>query len=447
MLHLTMRARINLFFLLVICFGSFSYVQSRARQGSFSTIRIQPTIGEVWPKPQSIQTTGQRFALRPDTFQFRTNETSRSCDLLTSAFDRYYRAIFFPNTYSSYILRSPSSSTDNPVLRRSMLKQGSVPLLKTLYVNVQQPCDQWPTLESNESCNRMISTKTASASVCNLDSLVVNNDGAALSAVSVWAALRGLETFSQLVYEDEDFLVQITFRLQELFLSRETIVRCERNDHQWFSSVSTPRSTVGYVSAFHRRWYDQNQSGSIRINACSLLNSWWLWFVIFQEAMAQSKMNVFHFHIVDDQSFPYESRTFPDLSGRGAYNRQDVYSQADIADLIEFARQRGIRVVIEFDSPGMCQFYSNTRWLPLFRTHFIMGSCRGHTHSVLHFGQTEWWTGTDWSQSQFNICLSEKVLRRNCQRVSWSFRAFGRGRSWIRMLVTIRFGRHGYFSN
>ena len=68
--------------------------------------------------------------------------------------------------------------------------------------------------------------------------------------------------------------------------------------------------------------------------------------------MAQSKMNVFHFHIVDDQSFPYESRTYPQLSAKGAYNRQDVYSPNDIADLLEFARQRGIRVVIEFDSPG-----------------------------------------------------------------------------------------------
>ncbi len=68
--------------------------------------------------------------------------------------------------------------------------------------------------------------------------------------------------------------------------------------------------------------------------------------------MAQSKMNVFHFHIVDDQSFPYESRNYPELSDKGAYNKQDIYSQEDIADLIEFARERGIRVVIEFDSPG-----------------------------------------------------------------------------------------------
>ena len=68
------------------------------------------------------------------------------------------------------------------------------------------------------------------------------------------------------------------------------------------------------------------------------------------DAMEALKLNVLHWHLSDDQGFRVESKKFPkfqELSSDGLY-----YTQEEIKDVIEYARDRGIRVLPEFDMPG-----------------------------------------------------------------------------------------------
>lgn len=68
------------------------------------------------------------------------------------------------------------------------------------------------------------------------------------------------------------------------------------------------------------------------------------------DAMASVKLNVFHWHLTDDQGFRVESKVYPklqQLASDGLY-----YTQVQIKDVVQYASNLGIRVIPEFDVPG-----------------------------------------------------------------------------------------------
>lgn len=68
------------------------------------------------------------------------------------------------------------------------------------------------------------------------------------------------------------------------------------------------------------------------------------------DAMEAVKLNVFHWHLVDDQGFRVESKVFPKLTGVGSDGL--FYTQQQIREIVAYANDRGIRVIPEIEMPG-----------------------------------------------------------------------------------------------
>jgi hexosaminidase len=87
------------------------------------------------------------------------------------------------------------------------------------------------------------------------------------------------------------------------------------------------------------------------------------------ENMAQLKLNVFHWHLVDDPGWRIEIKKYPDLTAIGAYRDSSVihtwrsgqwdgkphggyYTQDEIREIVAYAAARHITVVPEIEMPG-----------------------------------------------------------------------------------------------
>jgi len=140
--------------------------------------------------------------------------------------------------------------------------------------------------------------------------LEVTPTGAKLDAANPLGVLRGLQTFLQLVDVSPDGFAApaVAIKDQPRFAWRGLLIDSSRH----FTPVDVLKRNL--------------------------------------DGMEAVKLNVFHWHISDNQGFRAESKKFPKLTSMGSGGA--YYTQGEIRDLISYARDRGIRVVVEFDMPG-----------------------------------------------------------------------------------------------
>lgn len=244
--------------------------------------------GSPWPEPQIWHKSPLRRSLDPDTFSL-SSAAAEWCDVVARALSRYRKLAFLEDT--SQRAHGLSAELDHEVL----------PALRVDVADYLGPqhCG-YPQYKDDESYTLEIPP----------------HGDAVLKSQTVWGALRGLETFSQLVHQDP---------VSKAFLVNVTVV----NDF--------PRFSYRGVLLDSSRHFQP-----IKLLKQNL------------DAMAYNKFNVFHWHLVDDQSWPLEMVTYPNLT-QSAYSPRLVYSREDVQDIIEYARLRGIRVIPEIDTPGHTQ--------------------------------------------------------------------------------------------
>lgn len=76
------------------------------------------------------------------------------------------------------------------------------------------------------------------------------------------------------------------------------------------------------------------------------------------DGLMYNKMNILHWHIIDEDSFPMEIMSVPELSASGQIG--GTYSQSEIKDIVSYAKIRGVRVVVEIDTPAHTQSWGRS---------------------------------------------------------------------------------------
>ncbi|KAI3388502.1 hypothetical protein SNEBB_000296 [Seison nebaliae] len=257
-----------------------------------------PPPGSPWPMPKLMEgTTDKLLYFKEKYFTFVLADKSfEGCSLLNNVIDRY-RNILFPEW--------PVSPKEDELHADQLIR---VLEIKIESIHLPNDCIEPPKFED-------VSEEEYKLSI---------GEQSVLEGKTVWGVLRGLETFSQLTYLVDDETKQLCI-----------------NDSTIISDV--PRFSYRGIHIDTARHYQPISIIRKQI-----------------EAMSYNKFNIFHWHITDDQSFPFVSETYPELSEKGAYTQNHIYTKKDVKDIIEYARNFGVRVIPEFDTPGHVNSWSKS---------------------------------------------------------------------------------------
>ena len=79
----------------------------------------------------------------------------------------------------------------------------------------------------------------------------------------------------------------------------------------------------------------------------------------YVDLLSRSKLNVLHWHLTEDQGWRLQIRRWPRLTEVGAWRTEPdgsryggFYTQAEVREVVEYARIRGVTVVPEIEMPG-----------------------------------------------------------------------------------------------
>ena len=162
-----------------------------------------------------------------------------------------------------------------------------------IQVQIAQAVDPLPQADSDESYH-----------------LVVNSSGVLLNANTRFGAMRGMETLLQLIENGENGtqIPYVTIDDQPRFPWRGVLIDSARH----FLPLKTVKRQI--------------------------------------DGIAAARMNVFHWHLTDDQGWRFASTHYPQLQEKASDGL--FYTQQQMREVVRYATQRGVRVVPEIDVPG-----------------------------------------------------------------------------------------------